>query len=212
MGAIWKFLRLFEADGVPGDPPPPDATAGDADPLATAEAWLATQTPEVQANFKEKNASLFTALKTERDANKADKGAAKRLAEIEKQIADKAKADMTEADRLKAEIAERDSKLAEKDALLLKHDAEKAFEAAAVKLKIVFFDDNAKADAFALMDIKHPEGFEKALKEKTTERPYLLKNVAVPDLDANKDHKKNPDGSLTDAEKAALAQRFRIKA
>jgi len=210
MGAIWKFLRLFDADGTPGDPPP-DATAdADVDPLEAAEAWLKTQPEDVQKNFKEKNASLFTALRAEREANKTNKEASKKLAELEKLQADKAKADMTEAERLKAEVQERDQKLAEKDELLAKHEAEKSFNVAVEELKIVFFDETARKDAFALMDIKNPAGFKKALKEKVTERPYLLKTVTNPDLDADKNKQKTPAGELTDAEKVALAQRFRI--
>lgn len=117
---------------------------------------------------------------------------------------------MSEVDRLKLDNAEKAKALAEKEKLIATHQAEKAFDGAISKLKIVFANEKAKEDAFARMDITAPDGFEKAIKTLVAERPYLLKTVEAPDLDAEDKGKKNK-GVLTPEKQAELERRYRLK-
>lgn len=145
---------------------------------------------------------------TERDTAKKE---LQRLVDAE---AERKKSELSEIDRLKLESEQATAKAEKAEKELADQRAsiaaEKSFADVVAKLNLGFFNDKAREDAFALMDISKPAEFENAIKKLKEEKPYLFKEIEVPDLDA-KDKGKNKNGVLTDAQKADLKKRFRIK-
>lgn len=138
----------------------------------------------------------------------------KKLEAFELAEAERKKSELSEVERAKQEKQEADARaekaekeLADQRATIA---AEKAFAAVVAKLNLGFFNDKAREDAFALMDMSKPTEFENVIKKLKEEKPYLFKDIEVPDLDA-KDKGKIKNGVLTDAQKAELKKRFRIK-
>lgn len=134
----------------------------------------------------------------------------KELKALKEADAARKKAEMTDLEKAQVEATTAKAEAIEKDKELAALKAEKAFDVVVKKLGFMFQNDKARDDAFAAMDPAAPEGFEKALKDYTKERPYALKTVEPPDLDAEKKNKEKENGALTDAAKAVLKQRFRI--
>lgn len=120
------------------------------------------------------------------------------LSEVERAKQEKQEAD-TRAEKAEKELADQRATIA----------AEKAFAAVVAKLNLGFFNDKAREDAFALMDMSKPTEFENVIKKLKEEKPYLFKEIEVPDLDA-KDKGKSKNGVLTDAQKADIRKRYRI--
>ena len=134
----------------------------------------------------------------------------KELKALKEADAARKKAEMSDLEKAQAEATAAKAETIEKNKELAALKAEKAFDVVVKKLGFMFQNDKARDDAFAAMDPAFPEDFEKALKDYTKERPYALKTVETPDLDAEKKNKEKGNGALTDAENAALKKRFRI--
>ncbi len=193
-----------------GVTPPAPPAAGEtppAPPTETFDAWLAKQPQEVQALYHKDHDGLHSALKSERDLRKEQDKKLKRLDELEKAEQERQKASLSEADKLKQELAEANKK------------TELALaEAATVRMKTAVLVAAGQMgfqnpeDAYDLVQISKLEvgedgkvsGVEEALKELAKAKPYLLKKPGAPGLGPT-----NPAGSQTERE-PDLARRKRL--
>lgn len=194
-----------------------------ADETATTEVDPATVTAAAEATTEatdttteaaeEKPLAPAEAAKLKAALKKANEESAARRIELKalKDAEDKRKQlEMTDLEKAQAEATTAKADAIEKDKELARFKAEKSFDVAVKKLTYVFFNDKARDDALAAMDITAPDGFEKALKDYVKERPYALKTVETPDLDAEKKGEQKGPGELTDAKAEELKKRFRI--
>jgi hypothetical protein len=168
--------------------PPAPPAEGEIPPAPQAEtfdAWLAKQPQEVQALYHKDHDGLHSALKSERDIRKEQDKKLKRLEELEKADQDRQKASLSEADKLKQELAEANKK------------TELALaEAATVRMKTAVLVAAGQMgfqnpdDAYDLIQISRLEvgdggkvsGVDDALKDLAKAKPYLLKKPGAPGL------------------------------
>jgi len=150
---------------------------------------------------------------------KANKDAAKRLADLEAAETKRKQAEMSELDKFKAQVAEKESALQALQNELAASRKRQEFSLAARRLELKFASAEAEADAFSLADLSEVEigedgkvsGMDDALKALKKSKPYLFGQPAqAPEIDAQSRGGPKP-GELDETRKSELAQRFRLR-
>lgn len=154
-------------------------------------------------------------------ANKSDEQRRRKLEEFEKAEQARRDAELSEAEKLKKQIAELQVSVTEREgeitAFKLRDAIAAALMGAVDKAKVTFASETAKQDALdvlmaqvSLDDDGKAVGFDDAFKQLQKERDYLFRTATLtpPNINAQ-----NRNQSATDAESRAkeLTQRFRIQ-
>lgn len=135
------------------------------------------------------------------------------LAQILEQYRKSEDEKLSEAERLKKELADAQAKRealeSENKALKLRQD----FDRTVKELNLKFISTTAAADAYSLLDpatlSDEAKGMKVAIKTILDERPYLFDKAEVPELDATK-KSKTKSTELTDDKISEIRKRFRI--
>jgi len=160
-------------------------------------------------------AQLAESQKRIKELNRESAERRKKLEAFEKAQAEKETADLSELEKAKRELdglkPELEQLKAERRKLLL----ERQFEKAARELKLEFASERAQETAYKLLDTEalgeDMSGMVDAVKALQKEHAYLFGKTVqpAPETDATQKGKGRP-GEMTDAEKAAIAARYRI--
>lgn len=142
-------------------------------------------------------AQLADAHKRIKELNKESAERRKKLEAFEKLETDKRNADLSDAEKLKEELAKVTPELEllrkEKQELLL----QSKFDKASRELKLEYANEKAQEDAYRLMDAdtvgEDGSGMKDALTALQKERPYLFTKLAFPETDARNKGRANGD-------------------
>jgi len=154
---------------------------------ATATQETTTQAPATPAvTVEELQAQIARMEKALKDANKGDADKRKRLAELEKLEQERQQATLSETEKLKAQIAERDKKLADEQAAREKAqaDAQQTRIKSAIMAQASALGFHDAEDAYNLIDLAavtvaadsdKVTGIKEALAALAKSKPYMLK-------------------------------------
>ena len=174
------------------------------------EAVTATEATEQIAGTTEQaviDPKEYQRIKDALKATNAESAARrKELEALRKESETRKLAEMSELDRLKAENAAHTVAITEREKELAALKLERDFDKAVSRLALSFYNEDARDEALKACDPAQP--IDKEIKRVTTARPYLLKQVAAPDLDSRETGKKT---SLSDAETRAIAEKYGVK-
>ena len=200
-----------------------ETTAQATETALTAQATTATavETPIQQAattptvTVEELQAEVARMAKALKEANKEDATRRKKLADFEKAEAERAQATMSEMDKLKAQIAERDKAVA--DAKAAQEQAQA--EASRTKVKATIMAQAAQLgfndaeDAYALIDLSTVtvdgdkiNGVAEALTALAKKKPYMLKasTLRPPQVSPTNPGQQASDGMTDDQIRATV--------
>lgn len=194
-----NLTALDEAQSGGGTAATDAAQPGGTTPRPTLDEWLAAQSDEVRQRFGEIG-GLKKALEAERKRAAEGETAAKELAKLKEKEKKREEAELSEAERLKAALAERDAELERLKAENKNHLLRRDFTVAARELKITWVSAEAEEDAFEHLtrgakddsqDVKSVlQGIVKA-------RPYLTGQLPTPqNIDGGGRGSETPDAAI----------------
>lgn len=181
----------------------------------TNAAETTAEDTSAQPTASELAAKYAEAQKRIKELNHENAERRKKLEAYEKEKAEKESADLSELEKAKRELADMTPKY---NGLQQQYQAlqrERAFERAARELKLEFASEKAQETAYKLLDTEalgeDMSGMGEAVKALQKEHAYLFAKATqpAPETDATQKGKGRP-GEMTDAEKAAIAARYRI--
>ncbi len=168
-----------------------------------------------QASGEDFAAKYAEAQKRIKELNHENAERRKRLEALEKEKADSEAGKLSDLEKAQKELADLTPKYT---SLQQQHQAllrERAFERAARELKLEFASEKAQETAYKLLDAEtlgdDLSGMSEAVKVLQKEHAYLFaaSKATPPETDATKKGK-TTSGEMTDAEKQAIAARYRI--
>jgi len=184
---LGKPLILYSPDGAQGGPDAGDSQGGAdqvTEPEAGQEADSASDDLQLDGDFDPERAKSTIANQRESEKKlKAQlKAASDQLKRYQEAEAAAAEAKKTELEKLAGRAEKAESQLLEAQELIQGLRLEKAFNAQAAELELVFASTQAADDAFDLIDLDGVEigedgkvkGLDKALKALVESRPYLF--------------------------------------